>query len=138
MGLNDEITTAVNWDAPSVDMNDSIRVAIQKMVGSKTSALVVKSGDEVVGVVTDMDLMGCVDRSEDLDKSKASGCMTACELIKGGPVKSPCAQLDSAQSVGDALRVINIAGVHHLMVSGEDDKCVGVVSVIDLLKAVLS
>ena len=134
MGLNDEIQNVVNWEAQGVDVNDSIRVAIQKMADSKASALVVKLGDEVVGVLTDMDLMECVDKDENLDETKVSNCMTACDLITREGAESPCVQLDSSESVGNALGVMNLAGVHHLLVSGEDDKSLGLVSITDLLK----
>lgn len=138
MGLNDEIEKAVNWETQSVGMDDSMRVAIEKMIADKCSALAVKVGDEVVGVLTDFDLMDCLDRDDDLDKIKASSCMTACELITGKEVKSPCAQLDSSHSVKNAIAVLNVAGVHHLLVSGDDDKCVGLISSIDLLKLAIS
>ena len=138
MGLNAEIKNAVNWEAPVVAMDDSLRVVIQKMVDSKKSAVLVKAGDDVVGIVTDMDMLASIARHDDLDGTKVSGFMTSCELILGKPVKSPCAQLDSAQSVGDAIGVMNVAGVHHLVVSGEKDVCAGVVSVLDLLKLVIS
>jgi CBS domain-containing protein len=138
MGLNDEIEKAVNWETQSVGMDDSMRVAIEKMIANKCSALAVKLGDEVVGVLTDFDLMDCLDRDDDLDKIKASSCMTACELITGKHTGSPCAQLDSSQSVKNAIAVLNVAGVHHLLVSGDDDKCVGLISSLDLLKLAIS
>ena len=138
MGLSAEIKNAVNWEAPAVAMDDSLRVVIQKMVDSKSSAVLVKSGDAVVGIVTDMDMLGSIARHDDLDGTKASGFMTRCELILGKAVKSPCVQLDAEQSVGDAIGVMNGAGIHHLVVSGEDDKCAGMVSVLDLLRLVIS
>jgi len=137
MGLNDEINNAVNWDTVSVDLEDSIRVAIGKMSASKTAALAVKSGDEVVGVLTDTDLLMCVDRREDLDNTKASRCMTPCEIITTERSKSPCVQIDSTQTVKTALGVLNLAGVHHLLVSGEDDR-IGLVSIVDLLKLAIA
>lgn len=138
MGLNDEIKNAVNWDAPSVDMSEKLRTAIQKMVDSCASALAVTSGGEVVGVLTEMDVMMSIDRNNDLDGIQVRNCMTACELLKGEGVKSPCAQLDSTQSVENALGVMSRAGVHHLMVSDEENKCVGVVSILNLLKQAIS
>jgi hypothetical protein len=35
MGLNDEIEKAVNWETQSVGMDDSMRVAIEKMIANK-------------------------------------------------------------------------------------------------------
>jgi len=138
MGLNDEISLAVNWDAPSVDIEDSLRIVIQKMIDANASALAAKTGGHVVGVITDMDVMLSVDAGNDLDETKASSFMTACELIDDKGVKSPCVQLDAAQSVGNALGVMNKAGVHNLLVAGESEKGPGMVSVHDLLRLVIS
>lgn len=138
MGLNTEIKTVVNWEAPAVAMDDSLRVVIQKMVDGKSSAVLVKAGDAVAGIVTDMDMLASIARHDDLDGTKVSGFMTRCELILGKAVKSPCVQLDSEQSAGDAIGVMNGAGVHHLVVSGEKDTCTGMVSVLDLLRLVIS
>ena len=138
MGLNAEIKNAVNWEAPAVAMDDSLRVVIQKMVDGRSSAVLVKAGDVVAGIVTEMDMLASIARHDDLDGTKVSGFMTRCELILGKAVKSPCVQLDSEQSVGDAIGVMNGAGVHHLVVSGEKDTCTGMVSVLDLLRLVIS
>lgn len=138
MALHDEIKTAVNWQAASVDAEDSLRTVIQKMVDSKVSALVVKSGGTIAGVVTDMDLMRCVVQKKDLDTEKASKFMTACELITAeGAKKSPCAQLYETESVENALMIMDAAGVHNLLVSGDNQQA-GMVSIRDLLRFVIS
>lgn len=138
MGLNDEIRAAVNWDAPRIAMEDSLRVVIQKMVDSRTSALLVRAGDEVAGIVTDMDVMKAIVDENDLDNTQASSLMTACKLISDKIVKSPCVQLHEAESVKNALGVLDTAGVHNLVVSGSDDKYTGIISVRDLLEMVIS
>lgn len=137
MGLNDEIKKAVDWDTEHVDVEDSLRTVIQKMAGSKSSSLVVKNGDTVVGVITDVDLMKCLVDGDDLDTVKAKKFMTACELITSGDEDaSPCAQLDESESVLNALKVMEAAGVHNLLVSGDKDK-VGTVSARKLLECVV-
>jgi predicted transcriptional regulator len=55
--LNQEIKNAVNWDAENVSREDSLRTVIKKIVKSKTSALVVKMDEIVIGFVTDMDII---------------------------------------------------------------------------------
>ena len=137
MGLNDEIIDAVDWNTPTVAPSESIRSAIQKMVAINASAVGVISGGEIVGVLTEMDLMISIDRGDDLDNTQVARCMTACELLKDEKVKSPCAQLDASQSVENALGVMNRAGVHHLMVSDVVNNRVGVVSILGLLKLAL-
>ena len=138
MGFNDEIINAVDWDAPSVDMEANLRTVIQLMVENQSSALTVMMGDEVMGVVTDMDILESFGRTDDLDETRAADFMTTCELISNKEITSPCAQLDSAESVENALAVMNSAGVHHLLVSGDEKKKAGIVSILDLLKLVIS
>jgi CBS domain-containing protein len=135
MGLGNEISSAVMWDLPSVDPQVTLRMAITRMVNSGVSALVVKSDDQVVGVVTDMDLMRCIARGDDLDGVPVSSFMTCCEVISGKKIKIPCIQLDKTQSVKNAIGVMDLAGVHHLFVAGEKDA--GVISAQDLLRLVI-
>ncbi len=137
MGLNDEINNVVKWDVPSVSSDDSLRTVIQKMVDNKVTAVLIKSGDDVLGVATDMDILNSIDNAADLDETKSAQMMTACEMITNEEVQSPCVQLDPTISVEMALGVMARAGVHHLMVSG-DGKSVGMVSIQDLLSLVVS
>ena len=139
MGLQSEIKDAVNWEAPTVSLQSSLREVIQKLVGSNTSALVVKSDDAVVGLVSDMDLVDCISNQKDMDKTTVSEFLTPCELITDKRTKrSPCAQLDESQSVENAIKVLAAAGTHNLLVSGASDKEVGITSIHNLLKLLLS
>ncbi len=133
MPLNQEIKEAANWDTETVSMDDSLRTVIRKMVKSKTSALVVKMGDIVIGFVTDQDIIDSIDSGADLDETKAKSFMMACELITEKETINPCIQLHEAESVGTALHLMSRAGAHNLMISGEDDTCVGTVTITDLL-----
>lgn len=138
MGLQDEIRKAVKWDTPHVNANDSLRKAIQQMVRSKVSALVVKMDEVVVGIVSDVDLARCLVGNKDLDATKVVELMSACGLITGKGVAHPCAQLHEMESVMNALSVIDAAGTHNLLVSGDDDSRVGIVSIRDLLEVAIS
>ena len=133
MPLNQEIKNAVNWDAENVSMEDSLRTVIKKIVKSKTSALVVKMDEIVIGFVTDMDIIDSISSGADLDETKANSFMIACELITERATTNPCIQLHEEESISTALRLMSGAGVHSIMISGESEKCVGVVSITDLL-----
>jgi predicted transcriptional regulator len=134
MPLNQEIKNAVNWDTDTVYIEDSLRTVIKKLVKSKTSALVVKMDEIVIGFVTDMDIIDSIDSGADLDETKADSFMIACELITERRSKAqPCIQLHEEESVGNAFRLMSGAAAHNLMVSGENDTCVGTVSITDLL-----
>jgi len=135
MGLGTEIGSAVKWNSPSVDVQGTLRAVITRMVNSDVSALVVKSGDKAVGVVTDMDLMRCIAKGDDLDGVTVSSFMTSCEVIVGKKINTPCIQLDHTQSVKNAIGLMDLAGVHHLFVAGEKDA--GVISSQDLLRLVI-
>ena len=138
MGLQAEIKTAVKWDTPHVNAEDSLRVVIQQMVKSKVSALVVKMNDAVVGIVSDIDLLKSIVDNKDLDVSKVAELMSPCDLITGKGAANPCAQLDATESVENALNVIDAAGTHNLLISGADDNEVGIVSIRDLLGVAIS
>ena len=133
MPLNQEIKDAVNWDAENVSMEDSLRTVIKKIVKSKTSALVVKMDEIVIGFVTDMDIIDSINSGADLDETKANSFMIACELITERATTNPGIQLHEEESVKNALRLMSGAGVHSIMISGESEKCVGIVSITDLL-----
>ena len=134
MGYQDEIKEAVKWDGTSVDVEDSLRDVIRKIVEANVSALVVKLNGVVVGVVTDMDVVKYVVEKRDLDATRVSEIMSACELITKERKTVPCVQLHEAETVENALRVLDSAGVHNLLVSGDDDEKVGMVSIRDLLR----
>ena len=138
MGIQSEIKDAVNWDAPTVGLQSSLREAIQKLVANNVSGLVVKTDDAVVGLVTEMDLLDCISNQKDLDKTRVSEFLTPCELITNHPTKSPCAQLDESESVENAIKVLSAAGTHNLVVSGAKEMESGIVSSRDLLKLLLS
>jgi CBS domain-containing protein len=138
MGTQSEIKDAVNWEAPAVTLQNSLREVIQKMVNNNASAVVVKTDDAVVGIVTDMDLLDCISDQKDIDETRVSDFLTACELITNVGTRSPCAQLDESESVENAIKVLDAAGTHNLLVSGASDKEVGIASIRDLFKLLIS
>ncbi|MEW6500618.1 MAG: cyclic nucleotide-binding/CBS domain-containing protein [Thermodesulfobacteriota bacterium] len=138
MGLTATIGAAVKKDAPAVSLDDTLRAAIRKMTAAGCSALVVRSGAELVGVVTEMDLLDSIVRHDDLDGTRVSRFMTSCELITGKAACSPCVQLDENEPVQNALATMHKAGTHHLLVAGADNKAIGMISVADLLRLAIA
>ena len=138
MALKDEIRKAVKWDAPSIESEETLRDAIQKMVKGDSSALLVKIKGTVVGVVTEMDLMRNVVAKKDLALTKVSEIMTPCEIITDKAARNPCVQLHETESVENALGVLETAGLHNLVVTGKDEKVSGIASARDLLELAVS
>lgn len=139
MGLQSEIKDAVNWEAPTIGLQSSLGEVIQKMLANNVSALVVKTDDVVAGLVTEMDLIDCISNKQDLDKTKVAEFLSPCKLITDQRTKkSPCAQLDESQSVENAIKVLSASGTHNLLVTDASDKDVGIASIRDLLKLLIS
>ncbi len=137
MGFNDEVSRAVNRDAPSVTTEDTLLQAMQLMVDHGLTALLVKSGGEVSGVITDTDLQSRMETNNDLAGTMVLEIMTSCQLITGQAAKFPCVQMDSGLNVQTALSIMNKAGMRHLVIAGEDDTPMAIVSNMDLFRLAL-
>jgi CBS domain-containing protein len=133
MGLQSSIKDAVNWNVPVVGMQTTLQEVVEKMAADDVSALLVKSDNSVVGLVSEMDVLDAIVGNKNLGTAKVAEFLTRCELITDQPVKSPCAQLDESESVQNALKVLQAAGTHHLLVSGGQNK-VGMASLHNLLR----
>ena len=138
MGMQKTIKSVVRLDRPKVNSNLSVREAIATMVEHGVCALSVEKDAMLLGVVTDMDLVGAMVRRGDPSKIKVAECMTACDLITGSGAKSPCIQLDEEETVETALKLLDGAGVHQVMISGPGNQCLGIISAGELLKAAIS
>ena len=90
MGMQDSVGMALGDDLPVVGLDDSLLQAIKKLAAGGATALVVMSSDEVIGIVTEMDLMHSINRGDDSTSIKMAQVMTPCELITNKAVKSPC------------------------------------------------
>lgn len=134
MGLSNTISAAINKNVPCVNADDNLHSVVNAMAQAGASALVVMSNGEVIGLITTMDVMNSVAKHNDLAQTLVSESMTPCSLIADKAVKTPCVQLDEDENVGNALAIMNEAGVHNLMVTGSNNQAIGTVSVLDLLK----
>ena len=99
-----------------------VRDAAKRMRDEKVSSLLVEKNEELVGIITDTDVVRrAVAEGSDLMKTTVDTIMT-----------SPIATIESLRTVQDAHDMMGDLGVRHLGVT-EKGKLVGVVSVRDLL-----
>jgi signal-transduction protein with cAMP-binding, CBS, and nucleotidyltransferase domain len=100
----------------------SVKDAAKRMRDEKVSSLLVEKNNDLVGIITDTDVVRrAVAEGSDLAK-------TAVHTI----MPSPIATIESLRTVQDAHDMMGDLGVRHLGVT-EKGKLVGVVSVRDLL-----
>jgi len=132
------IKNAVKRKFPAVGLRDTLDTALQAMANANASALVVKTDEDLVGVVTISDIMYSLTNEDDLHQTPVSSFMTSCEFISDKATNNPCVQLDEDEDVLSAIKVMNEAGVNHLLVSGSKGEPVGMVSSLEIIKLLAS
>ena len=138
MENNKTIKNAVKRKFPAVGLDDTLDIALKAMANGNASALVVKTGDDLVGVVTISDIMYSLTNEDDLHQTPVSSFMTSCEFISDKATRNPCLQLDEDEDALSAIKVMNEAGVNHLLVSGSRGEPIGMVSSLEIIKLLAS
>lgn len=130
------IKTAIKRKYPAVSLDDTVKTAMEAMAKNNASALVVKNGDDLLGIVTITDIMHCLADDLDPQATSVSTFMTKCDLITAKETTNPCAQLDEDLDALSAVKVMLNAGVNHLIVSGKKGEPVGIVTSLELIKLI--
>jgi CBS domain-containing protein len=100
--------------------DDTLEAAAKKMWGQQTGSLLVLDGEELVGIITERDILRATATGLKLDKVRISEVMTK-DLIS----------VDPGTSFRDAARIMTEKWIRHLPVL-EGGKLVGIVSQRDL------
>ena len=109
----------------SVPADATIIEAVNLMVDKKIGSVLVKNGNEYVGILTERDILArVVAAQKDYNTTKVSEVMS-----------SPLLTVPASASLGQATDVMKINGVRRLVVK-EKDKVVGIFSQRDLLNAI--
>jgi len=128
------IKQAIKRKFPTINPEDSLMTALNKMAESNVSVLAVKIGEEFIGLVTVSDVMFSLSNGDDLKETKISSFMTKCEFRVSGETRNPCIQLDEDENALSAIKMMYKAGVNHLLVTGVNGKAVGIVSSLEIVK----
>lgn len=138
MSLQETIKSLVKLDIPTVILDDPIRHVIQYMNEKDVSSVLVCTGEDVAGIISDTDLVDTIASGEDIDAVLVRDVMTACEIAAGDGTTNPCAQIDDDESVLNTLKVFNASGTHCLVVSTGDKSAPGLVVLRDVLVLAIS
>ena len=124
------VKDCMTMDIATVSTDATFREVKEMMVEKDVSAVLVEAGDAIVGLVTDTDILAHAAAGKNLDSLKVGKYMTVCEV--GGI--NPCLQVFEDSPVEDAIKIMAISGVNHLLVWGKGGHVCGVISSKDVLK----
>jgi CBS domain-containing protein len=117
MQLTDVMSTQIVSIAPEMRIGDAAR----RMIEADTGAAIVLAGDELVGVITERDLLRCVSEGADPD-TPVSERMTR-HVLTAAP----------GTDLAQAMALMVDGHFRHLPVVNSDGRVVGVVSMRDLM-----
>ena len=113
----------------SVKPKDTLTDASKLMKGNRISCLPIMEGDEVIGIITTTDLVNIytsADKEQHMDPwSPVSDFMS-----------SPVVTIDQDAEVKEASNVMKEKKFHHLIVTDKNSKIVGIISSLDIAKAI--
>jgi len=135
---NKTIREALGSKISTVSVDDNLDSALKLMAENNVTGLLVEMNDNPIGIITVSDILYSLANEEDPRNIKVSSFMTKCELISDQTVMTPCVQLDEDNDVLSAIKVMNEAGVSHVLVSGSNGEPVGMVSSLDIVKVLAS
>jgi CBS domain-containing protein len=115
--------TTVYYIAPDA----SITAAKDYMKGKHIGAVSVKADDEMVGILTERDILWKCDLRHDLSLEKVESIMTPVENI---------VSVNPSVDLEECFNLMDVHSIRHLPVL-ENDKLVGMLSIRDLVRAIV-
>ena len=151
MRFNDKIKNHMRTDIVYTAVEERLADVIFKMSMVGTDIVIVKSKDDIVGLITTTDIYSALVKevfTEDAKKAEipkeiedikvidimrgpaTKKFMTSCQI--NGP--NPCVQTDENITIKNAIRLMDMSGLHHILITGEKNKLVGTLSSNDIIK----
>jgi|Deesub1362B_J571_1020462.scaffolds.fasta_scaffold07695_2 CBS domain-containing protein len=116
-------------DLPEVSPEASFEEVVETMKKNNSDIVVIKEKGEIVGLITDSDIVAWRASGNDTSNVKAYQMMTPCEVMG----RNPCLQINEDDDIENAMKVMAISGVRHLLVWGEGGKAKGVLCAHELI-----
>jgi len=89
MNSQKEIKKAVRRETPKVHYNQTLRTAIREMSVGNSSAVIVVKNDELIGILSDMDIVHAITKGGDIDEIEVAQAMTSCEFHSPTGLRKP-------------------------------------------------
>jgi len=152
MEFNDKIKDHMRKDITYATAEERLANVIFKMSKTEADIAIVKSNEDIVGVITASDIYSALVKevfSEDVKgtrDSKELEDMKVIDIMKGPPVKkfmtacqlggsSPCVQTHEDTTIKDAIRIMERSGLHHLLIIDDKNNLVGTISSTDIIRS---
>jgi CBS domain-containing protein len=110
------VRDVMNKSLITVEKNDTIRLAIKKMVHGEFGAVVITENGKPIGILTERDILKSIGNEMMEPENKV-------EIIMSAPLIA----VDSSASLGEAAEVMLTNNIRRLMVK-ENDEYVGIIS----------
>jgi CBS domain-containing protein len=151
MKFDNKIKNYMQTDILYITIDERLADVIFKMSRTSTDIAIVKSKNDIVGLITTSDIYSALVKEVFRENNKVTETPRVIEDIKvidimrGPPTKkfmtscqingaNPCIQTDENTSIKDAIRIMDKSGLHHLLVTGTKNKLVGIISSNDIIK----
>jgi CBS domain-containing protein len=121
------IRTIMKYEPVTVEQHESLREAAMELTAGEIGVLLVSSPIGPVGLISERDIVNVVAIGGDIEHEQVKAVMSV-DLVTAAPT-------DSIAAVG---RLMIDAGVRHVVIRNDDGRITGVVSVRDVLDAVLA
>ena len=152
MEFNDLIKNHMRKDIVYTTPDERLADVIFKMSHAKTDIAVVKSKDDLVGVITESDIYYALvkdvlpDPTRQQKKPRDPTDLKVVEAMKGPSAQKvmdscerdgihPCVDTYEDDTIENAIRVMQRSGLHHLLVNDKYNKLVGTLSSGDIIKS---
>jgi predicted transcriptional regulator len=128
MKLAGRVKDFMSKDFPIIRAEEPICNLVGKIHGFR----VVKSGKEIVGIVTEMDALRKIRKSDKPADLLVQDCMSPCKVTG----VETCFQIGEDRPADEALKVLTTGDISQLLVFNSKKQIVGVLSVSSLLKGI--
>jgi CBS domain-containing protein len=152
MEFNDKIKNHMRTNIVYTTEEDRLADVVFKMSQAETDMAIVKSKNDIVGVITETDIYFALVKDVLPEPSKKPKTpeninnMKVIDIMRGPPAKKvmsscestgcyPCIEAYEDDTIEDAIRIMEKSDRHHLLVRNKKNKLVGTISSSDIIKS---